>query len=74
MSSIQGLLALTNVALKAMDLYEAGMIGYEEYRGTRDKVESKLKQLRSENRDITWDEIDDAQNALTDALARGRKK
>lgn len=74
MSSVQGLLQLTQVALKAMDLYEAGMIGYEEYREARDKVEAKMRELRSENRDITWQEIDDAQNTLESAIAKGRKK
>ena len=74
MSSItaSGVHKATEVLLRVIDLYEAGTNGIEEFREARKRIEQRLEAAREKGRDLTWEEVDEANRALGDAIKRSR--
>lgn len=73
MSSVSGVLKATEVLLRVIDLYEAGTIGIEEFREARTRIERRLEAAREKGKDLTWEEVDEANQALGDAIKNARR-
>lgn len=59
--------------IKLMDLAIAATTAYQELSDSMNDIRSKLEQAQAEGRDLTWDEVGEAQGKLQAALDRARK-
>lgn len=64
--SVSGVIALLDMAI-------AASTALQEWNSAVEDINKKLKKARDEGRDISWDEINDAQHKLNNAIMRGER-
>lgn len=72
MSDLAALTKTLDLVIRLTDMVSAGTIGVEEYKESVSNINEKIKRARSEGRDLTWDEVDESQNELDDAIAKAQ--
>lgn len=73
MSEMTGVIKALDMAIRLTDLVSAGMIGQEEYKQAVGNINRKLQAARDEDRDLSWDEVEDSQAELDSAIAAGQR-